>query len=71
MQQWLLDVYDTFLDRENSDLRLNPSLLPGWAYARALVLRQVEDTTEEKVSHGADFSNNPLSYSRYRILQQV
>ncbi|KAF8148865.1 transcriptional repressor TCF25-domain-containing protein [Crassisporium funariophilum] len=44
MQQWLLDLFDVFNDRrrdaENKeDARLDPTILPGWAYARALALR--------------------------------
>ncbi|KAF8972061.1 transcriptional repressor TCF25-domain-containing protein [Flammula alnicola] len=53
MQQWLVDVYDIFAERRASgsvgqDTRLNPSVLPGWAYARALALRVSEDATKEK-----------------------
>ena len=58
MYQWLLDMYDNFADLSTSDdkdTRLNPSLLPGWAYARALVLRLMEDTTKEKVSLPCSF----------------
>lgn len=54
MSQWLLDVYDLFAKRrennkETSDARLNPCLLPGWAYARALALKVLEDSSKNKV----------------------
>ncbi|KAF8189634.1 transcriptional repressor TCF25-domain-containing protein [Pholiota molesta] len=48
MQQWLLDIYDIFANRPTTDKRLNPSVLPGWAYARALALKLVEDASKEK-----------------------
>lgn len=54
MHQWLLDIYDNFVERqkqtdEKSNLRLNPSLLPGWAYARALALKISEDAAKDSV----------------------
>lgn len=54
MSQWLLDVYDFFAKRhatssEKADARLNPSLMPGWAYARALSLKISEDASKDKV----------------------
>ena len=54
MSQWLLDTYDLFAKRhenssEKADARLNPSLLPGWAYARALSLKISEDASKDKV----------------------
>jgi len=55
MYQWLLDLYDTFLDQFSTSARLNPSVLPGWAYARALALKLAEDTTEEKASYYIPF----------------
>lgn len=41
MAQWLVDVYDIFDSSHEfgKDKRLNPSLLPGWAYSHALALR--------------------------------
>ncbi|KAF9478458.1 DUF654-domain-containing protein [Pholiota conissans] len=50
MNQWLLDVYDVFQSRQTdaSDKRLNPSILPGWAYARALALKVLEDAAKEE-----------------------
>ncbi|KAJ6579610.1 transcriptional repressor TCF25-domain-containing protein [Mycena vulgaris] len=43
MGQWLLDMFDLFSTRRNQpqtkDARADPSLLPGWSYARALTLR--------------------------------
>jgi len=39
MGQWLLDVYAEFSGaRTEFEDHLNPSALPGWAYARALAL---------------------------------
>ncbi|KAF8878008.1 transcriptional repressor TCF25-domain-containing protein [Gymnopilus junonius] len=53
MHEWLLDMYDVFEDRlakNGGQLqnRLIPSLLPGWAYARALALRISEDARKEE-----------------------
>ncbi|KAJ6615494.1 transcriptional repressor TCF25-domain-containing protein [Mycena sp. CBHHK59/15] len=43
MGQWLLDMFDLFTARrmkpQTKDARADPSLLPGWLYARALALR--------------------------------
>ena len=56
MHQWLLDVYDIFLSRrcsrsqEKADTRMDPSVLPGWAYSRALALWMSEDAKKDKVS---------------------
>lgn len=54
MHEWLLDMYDVFEDRlakNGGQLqnRLIPSLLPGWAYARALALRISEEARKEEV----------------------
>jgi len=39
MGQWLLDVYAEFSGANAMfEDHLNPSVLPGWAYARALAL---------------------------------
>ncbi|KAF8812727.1 DUF654-domain-containing protein [Phlegmacium glaucopus] len=51
MHQWLLDIFDVFTERRNNsgyeqDARLDPTILPGWAYARALALRMVEDASK-------------------------
>jgi hypothetical protein len=53
MHQWLLDVSDVFLERRNNrgyeeDPRLDPTILPGWAYTRALAFRMVEDASKSK-----------------------
>ncbi|KAJ3498394.1 hypothetical protein NLJ89_g10226 [Agrocybe chaxingu] len=53
MHQWLLDVYDVFEERRKDfsgkqDTRMNPALLPGWSFARALALKVAEDATKEK-----------------------
>lgn len=44
MAQWLVDVYDTFSNRQGTenDARLDPSLLPGWRYSHALALHLLE-----------------------------
>ncbi|KAJ7740604.1 transcriptional repressor TCF25-domain-containing protein [Mycena metata] len=43
MGQWLLDMFDLYATRRSGprtkDARADPSLLPGWSYARALALR--------------------------------
>src|ERR1700721_1026766 len=39
MGQWLLDVWDHFNQESQHRNRVNVSVLPGWAYARALALR--------------------------------
>ena len=59
MHQWFIDIFDVFADRranstEKSDPRLNPSLLPGWAYARALALKVLEDGTKGSVCFRLD-----------------
>ncbi|KAG5645371.1 hypothetical protein DXG03_006324 [Asterophora parasitica] len=48
MGQWLLDLYDHFATQREQrggilDKRMDPSLLPGFAYARALALKILED----------------------------
>ena len=55
MHQWLLDVFDNFTGRQTlsnekiHNSRLNPSLMPGWVYSRALALRISEDAAKNKV----------------------
>lgn len=54
MHQWLLDVFDVFIERRNDhgyeeDARLDPTVLPGWVYARALALRMVENASKTQV----------------------
>ncbi|KAK7053756.1 transcriptional repressor TCF25-domain-containing protein [Favolaschia claudopus] len=45
MTQWLLDMFDLYATRRNTtqtkDARVDPSLLPGWSYSRALALRSI------------------------------
>lgn len=52
MNQWLLDVYDNFSSRRKNrppnDTRADPSVLPGWAYSRALAMWMVEDARKDK-----------------------
>ena len=55
MHQWLLDVFDVFTERTSipgyeQDARLDPTILPGWAYARALAFRMVEDASKNEVN---------------------
>jgi hypothetical protein len=57
MGSWLLEVYDWFAkgherrQTERTGGRMDPSVLPGWAYARALALRMgEEDTQKDNVS---------------------
>jgi hypothetical protein len=66
MPSWLVDVFDIFAERradnqDKADARLDPSLLPGWAYARALALKISENATKDKVR--AAFSPSPNHYA--------
>ncbi|PPQ84390.1 hypothetical protein CVT26_007224, partial [Gymnopilus dilepis] len=68
MNEWLLDVYDVFEARRagaegreskeekgtGPDGRLNPALLPGWAYARALAMRAREEGKGEDHTASTD-----------------
>lgn len=52
MADWILDLWKFFEEWKESDKmtgRVNPCLLPGWCYARALALRIREDATKDKV----------------------
>ncbi|KXN88365.1 Transcription factor 25 [Leucoagaricus sp. SymC.cos] len=52
MAQWLVDVYDvcnTSQDTQGTG-RLNPSLLPGWAYSYALALHILEKNSNDHTS---------------------
>ncbi|KAG6811785.1 hypothetical protein H0H92_005855 [Tricholoma furcatifolium] len=42
MHTWLIDAWNHFDKIEPRRSVINPSLLPGWAYARALAIRMVE-----------------------------
>jgi hypothetical protein len=61
MGQWLLDLWDHFDESWQESQhrnRVNVSVLPGWAYARALALRSREDAAKDKVGiRGLDFAN--------------
>ncbi|KAJ6544301.1 transcriptional repressor TCF25-domain-containing protein [Mycena capillaripes] len=50
MGQWLLDMFDLYSTRrsgpQTKDARADPSLLPGWSYARALALRTAEKSKD-------------------------
>jgi hypothetical protein len=52
MAQWLVEVYDVFNSRQNSekDFRLDPSILPGWAYSHALALYLLEKSNDHTTS---------------------
>lgn len=53
MSEWLLEVWEFFEGQQKlkGELgRANPSLLPGWMYARALALRIRENTKKDTVS---------------------
>jgi hypothetical protein len=54
MHQWLLDIFDVFTERRSNhdykqDARLDPTILPGWTYARALAFRMIEDARKNEV----------------------
>jgi len=48
MSQWLFDSFDHFAGLRESGkhrkARIDPSLLPGWVYTRALAMRIEEDS---------------------------
>ncbi|KIK05427.1 hypothetical protein K443DRAFT_353509 [Laccaria amethystina LaAM-08-1] len=53
MYQWLIDVFDVFAARRKERPgeiggRMDPSLLPGWSYAKALALRSDEVAKKSK-----------------------
>ena len=54
MNHWLLELSDYFSQLEEDGQghkdRIDPTLLPGWSYARALALRISEDNKKEEVS---------------------
>ena len=66
MYQWLLDIFDVFTERRNNpeeqDARLDPTILPGWAYARALAFKMVEDATKNEVLAVLDSNLRSLNY---------
>ena len=67
MHQWLLDVFDVFTERRSNpeyeqDARLDPTILPGWAYARALAIRMVEDARKNEVLAVLDSNPRGLNY---------
>lgn len=58
MGSWLLEMYDLHASNNSSitkagtqqqNGRLNPTVLPGWLYARALALRYDEESRKDKV----------------------
>ncbi|KIM79562.1 hypothetical protein PILCRDRAFT_823483 [Piloderma croceum F 1598] len=57
MGQWLLDLWDYFDESWQEGQhrnRVNVSVLPGWAYARALALRSREDAAKDKDHEASD-----------------
>jgi hypothetical protein len=55
---WMLELWDAHAARvpENGEKgrwrgRINVTVLPGWAFARALALRAKEDAEKDKVGH--------------------
>ncbi|KIY63859.1 DUF654-domain-containing protein, partial [Cylindrobasidium torrendii FP15055 ss-10] len=56
MGPWLLDAYKVFSDWRTKDptgKRLNPSVLPGWMYSRALALKNSSKSKEQDASADA------------------
>ncbi len=55
MTGWLLEMFDLFKQRrQEKGVHINPSILPGWMYARALALRVSHDA---KVSYSVDIDD--------------
>ncbi|TFK53351.1 DUF654-domain-containing protein [Heliocybe sulcata] len=58
--EWLLEVYDFFDDINKDEKsqrwhgRMDPSILPGWMYSRALALRMKEDSDKSKHHEASD-----------------
>lgn len=55
MSQWLLDVFNLFdqdTSTNNQSRRMNPSVLPGWTYSRALALR-LSSKEQDKIASTA------------------
>ncbi|KAK0455688.1 transcriptional repressor TCF25-domain-containing protein [Desarmillaria tabescens] len=51
MTGWLLEMFDLFKQkRQEKGVRINPSILPGWMYARALALRVSRDAKQRELS---------------------
>ncbi|KAL4259391.1 TCF25 family protein [Pleurotus pulmonarius] len=62
MGSWLLEMYDLHASNNSSiskavtqqqNERLNPTVLPGWLYARALALRYDEESRKDKAHEGS------------------
>ncbi|KAJ3987535.1 transcriptional repressor TCF25-domain-containing protein [Lentinula detonsa] len=55
MSQWLLDVFALFetSPKPQKSLRMDPSVLPGWTYARALALKLSDKEQEKSASTAA------------------
>ncbi|KAF8436005.1 transcriptional repressor TCF25-domain-containing protein [Boletus edulis BED1] len=67
MGDWLLDVWSVYrsTSHENSGEYVDPTVLPGWSYARALILRAKE---KEKKERGEDFKEESTEALRQAIL---
>ncbi|PBK72182.1 DUF654-domain-containing protein [Armillaria solidipes] len=51
MTGWLLEMFDLFKQRrQEKGFHINPSILPGWMYARALALRVSHDAKRRELS---------------------
>ncbi|KAK0205865.1 transcriptional repressor TCF25-domain-containing protein [Desarmillaria ectypa] len=51
MTGWLLEMFEFFKQRrQEKGARINPSILPGWMYARALALRVSRDAKQRELS---------------------
>lgn len=65
MTQWILDVWDFFSKAGDDDgfrNRLRPTVLPGWAYARALALYSEEESKKSVRAVQHSFVTQPLTF---------
>ena len=62
MGDWLEEVWKVYHDIEEGEDYTDPSILPGWAYARALILRGKEKTKRDRgeVGCASDTKDFPL-----------
>ncbi|KAF8128178.1 transcriptional repressor TCF25-domain-containing protein [Boletus edulis] len=67
MGDWLLDTWSVYQSKphEHSGEHVDPTVLPGWSYARALILRAKE---KEKKERGEDFKEESTEALRQAIL---
>jgi hypothetical protein len=76
MGRWLLDVFDHFSGLRSSGrhhkARVDPSLLPGWMYSRALAMRMDEDNKKEKVMSYISFDISAmLKFRNIRVTKEA